>query len=267
MKMKNNEITMVVSDFDGTLLRGDMNVPSDKFYEILHDMLDNQIGFIAASGRQYPSLRKMMSDVEEKIGFIAENGSLVIWKGEIVHKCSIERNCAMSIIEELEKEQEADLYVSGVNNGYITSCREPFLKALDDAGMDVVTVKDFADVKEDIMKVSAIYRNQIPNEVKERLKNKFGKEVSVLDSGKGWLDFIPKESGKGPALKVLSEIAGFSLDKTVAFGDQENDISMFQTAKIGYAMDTAYDYVKEAADDTCEIVEDTLWNALYEHAV
>ena len=68
-------------------------------------------------------------------------------------------------------------------------------------------------------------------------------------------------------MKVLSEIAGFSLDKTVAFGDQENDISMFQTAKIGYAMDTAYDFVKEAADDTCEIVEDTLWNALYEHAV
>lgn len=267
MRIKNSEITMVVSDFDGTLLRDDMNVPSDKFYKVLHDMLDNKIGFIAASGRQYSSLRKMMSGVEEKIGFIAENGSLVIWKGEIVHKCSIQRECAMNIIKELKNEQDADIYVSGVNNGYITSTKEAFVMELENAGMDVETIKDFADVEEDIMKVSAIYRGEIPNEVKERLKNKFGKEVSVLDSGKGWLDFIPKESGKGPALKVLSEIAGFSLDNTVAFGDQENDISMFQTAKIGYAMDTAYDFVKKAADDTCEIVEDTLWNALYEHAV
>ncbi len=267
MRIKDNEITMVVSDFDGTLLRGDMNVPSEKFYEVLDDMLKHQIGFIAASGRQYPSLRKMMSQVEEKIGFIAENGSLVIWKGEIVHKCFIERSCAMSIIEELENEQEAEIYVSGVNTGYIVSRSEIFAKDLENAGMDIKKVDDFDDIQEDIMKISAIYRNAIPLAAKERFKAKYGQSLSVLDSGKGWLDFIPVESGKGPALKVLSEIAGFSLDNTVAFGDQENDISMLRTAKIGYAMDTAYDYVKAAADDTCKVVEDTLWDALYGHAV
>lgn len=267
MRIKNNEINMVVSDFDGTLLRDDMSVPSEKFYKVLHNMLEHQIGFIAASGRQYPSLRKMMSDVEDKIGFIAENGSLVIWKGKIVHKCFIRREYALSIIEELKKEQNLDIYVSGVNNGYITSRDKTFVKGLENAGMDIEIIDDFAEVKEDIMKISGVYRTEIPEDAKERFRQKFGNKVCILDSGKGWLDFIPKESGKGSALQKLSEIAGFSLDKTVAFGDQENDISMFQTVKLGYAMDTAYDYVKKAADDTCKIVEDTLWNAICEQTV
>lgn len=267
MKIKNNEIHMVVSDFDGTLLRDDMSVPSEKFYKVLHNMLDHQVGFIAASGRQYPSLRKMMKDVEDKIGFIAENGSLVIWKGEIVHKCSINRECAMQIIEELQKEQNMEIYVSGVNRGYIISTDDVFVTSLESAGMDIEIVDDFSEIEEDIMKVSGVYRMEIPKDAKERFRNKYGNEVCILDSGKGWLDFIPRESGKGTALQKLSKIAGFSLDKTVAFGDQENDISMFQTVKLGYAMDTAHDYVKDAADDICEKVEDTLWNAMYEQAV
>ncbi len=266
MKIENTDITMVVSDFDGTLLRENMKEPSDKFYRVLHEMLNNQIGFIAASGRQYQNLKRMMAGVEEKIGFIAENGSLVVWQGKIVHKCSISKEFALSIIEELKKEQDVDLYVSGVNNGYIISANESLRKKVENLCTNVVIVNNFVDIEEEIMKVSAVYKKQIPNEAKERFKSKFGQEVSILDSGNGWLDFIPKGSGKGPALKLLSQIAGFSLDHTVAFGDQENDISMFGVVKIGYAMDTAYDYVKEAADNTCKIVEDTLWNALYETA-
>ena len=89
MKLENTDITMVVSDFDGTLLRENMKEPSDKFYKVLHEMLNNEIGFIAASGRQYSNLKRMMAGVEEEIGFIAENGSLVVWKGKIVYKNSI----------------------------------------------------------------------------------------------------------------------------------------------------------------------------------
>lgn len=266
MKLENTDITMVVSDFDGTLLRENMKEPSDKFYKVLHEMLNNEIGFIAASGRQYSNLKRMMAGVEEEIGFIAENGSLVVWKGKIVYKNSISNEFALSIIEELKKEQDVDIYVSGVNSGYIFSSNESLVQKAENLCTNVVLVKDFVDIKEDIMKVAAVYKKQIPEEAKERFRKKFGQEVSILDSGNGWLDFIPKGSGKGPALKILSKIAGFSLDHTVAFGDQENDISMFGAVKIGYAMETAYDYVKEAADNTCKIVEDILWDALYEQA-
>ncbi|MBQ7943672.1 MAG: HAD family hydrolase [Lachnospiraceae bacterium] len=264
MKMKNTDIKMVVSDFDGTLLRSGMMIPSEKFYQVLDDMLERNIGFIAASGRQYPSLRKMLSKVEKDVGFIAENGSLIIWKGEIIHQISIARECAMRLIEDLKKEQDANIYASGVYTGYITSNDKEYTDTLESAGMDIEIISSFQEVKEGMMKITAIYKDGIPEETKERYKRKYGEELCVVDSGNGWLDFMPKESGKGEALKYLAEIAGFSLEETVAFGDQENDITMLKAAKIGYAMDTAYDYVKAAADDTCRVVEDTLWDALYE---
>lgn len=264
MKMKNTDIKMVVSDFDGTLLRSGMMIPSEKFYQVLDDMLERNIGFIAASGRQYPSLRKMLSKVEKDVGFIAENGSLIIWKGEIIHQISIARECAMRLIEDLKNEQDANIYASGVYTGYITSNDKEYTDTLESAGMDIEIISSFQEVKEGMMKITAIYKDGIPEETKERYKRKYGEELCVVDSGNGWLDFMPKESGKGEALKYLAEIAGFSLEETVAFGDQENDITMLKVAKIGYAMDTAYDYVKAVADDTCRVVEDTLWDALYE---
>lgn len=263
MKIKNTNIKIVVSDFDGTLLRAGMMIPSEKFYDVLDDMMDKNIGFIAASGRQYPSLRKMLSKVEKDVGFIAENGSLIIWKGKIIHKISIERECAMRLIEDLKAEQEANIYASGVHTGYVISNDKEYIDNLESAGMDIEIVPTFQEVQEGMMKITAIFKNGIPDEAKERYKSKYGEELCVVDSGNGWLDFMPKESGKGPALKYLSEVVGFSLEETVAFGDQENDISMLETAKIGYAMDTAYDYVKAAADDTCGAVEDVLWDALY----
>lgn len=265
MKIKDTKIKMVVSDFDGTLLRGGMAVnPTEKFYMLLDDMLNQNIGFIAASGRQYPSLRKMLSKVENDVGFIAENGSLIVWEGKIIHKRSIEKECARSLIEDLQAEQKINLYVSGVHTGYVTSDDEAFIAALEGAGMDIERVQSFQDVQEGMMKITAIYKDGIPRDIKESYKKKYGEKLCVVDSGNGWLDFMPKESGKGEALKYLAEVAGFSLEETVAFGDQENDITMLKAAKIGYAMDTANNDVKEAADDTCSVVEDVLWNALYE---
>ena len=264
MRIKNTNIKMVVSDFDGTLLRDGMaKNPTDKFYIILDDMLEQNIGFIAASGRQYPSLKRMLSKVERNVGFIAENGSLIVWEGEIIHKISIRQECAKRLIEDLQTDPEADIYVSGVYTGYITSGDQQFCDSLKEAGMNIKQVSSFQNVKEGMMKITAIYRHGIPEESKEYYRKKYGHELCVVDSGNGWLDFIPKESGKGEALKYLAAVAGFSLEETVAFGDQENDITMLQTAKIGYAMNTAYEHVKDAADDICDEVEDVLWKALY----
>ena len=265
MKIKNTNIKMVVSDFDGTLLRDGMTKnPTDKFYVILDDMLERNIGFIAASGRQYPSLKRMLSKVEKDVGFIAENGSLIVWEGKIIHKISIANDCAKRVIKDLQIESEADIYVSGVYTGYVTSNDKMLCDALKAAGMDIEQVASFQDVREGMMKITAIFKNGIPCETKEYYREKYSDELCVVDSGNGWLDFMPKESGKGEALKYLAEVAGFSLDETVAFGDQENDITMLKTAKIGYAMNTAYDHVKAVADDTCDEVEEVLWKALYE---
>jgi len=55
-------------------------------------------------------------------------------------------------------------------------------------------------------------------------------------------------ANKGDALLALADRLGVPREKTLAFGDGLNDVSMIRAAGVGIAMDNAEDVVKEAAD-------------------
>ena len=52
---------------------------------------------------------------------------------------------------------------------------------------------------------------------------------------------------KGSALAALQEMWGISPEETLVFGDQFNDVEMFDQAYYSYAMENATDGVKERA--------------------
>ena len=263
MRIENTEITTVVSDFDGTLIKKGAHVPSQRFYAVVEELLRRGIGFVAASGRQYPNLKLILGDVADKIGFIAENGALVVWKGEVLHKCTVQRSLGEELLEDLKRQPEAELLVSGEKTSYILDTNPEYIYLLEHQVKNVITVlKDFSQIEEDMLKISIYYPNGIPREAELFFREKYGSRLLVLESGNGWLDFMPPESGKGNALKVLSEKMGFDLSKTVAFGDSENDISMLQTAAVSFAMSTASEQVKSSAHMVCDCVEEVLENAL-----
>ena len=75
-------------------------------------------------------------------------------------------------------------------------------------------------------------------------------------------DVIPKEGGKGPGIAATLERYGLSASEAIAFGDGENDLSMFELCGESVAMGNAWDQVKERATyvtDSCD--EDGIWNA------
>ena len=57
-----------------------------------------------------------------------------------------------------------------------------------------------------------------------------------------------KDANKGQALLALADTLGVSHEKTIAFGDGLNDVSMLRAAGVGIAMDNAEDEIKNAAD-------------------
>ena len=56
------------------------------------------------------------------------------------------------------------------------------------------------------------------------------------------------DANKGQALLALADRLGVPHEKTIAFGDGLNDITMLQAAGVGIAMANAEDIVKDAAD-------------------
>lgn len=265
MQINGKEITTVISDFDGTLIRPGMYAPSEKFLPLVERLLEQGIPFVAASGRQYPNLKKILAPVADRIGFIAENGALVIWQGKVLHKCTIERTLAMDVIDEMKKWDGTELLVSGEATSYIVPHDEQYVHMLREQVKNEVTVlENFGQIEEEILKVSIYFPTGIPQEAEDFFHAKYDDKLLVVESGNGWLDCMPKESGKGNALRVLSEKMGFSLEQAVAFGDSQNDISMLQEVGVAYAMSFARDYVKAVADVTCDSVEEVLEQALEE---
>ena len=57
---------------------------------------------------------------------------------------------------------------------------------------------------------------------------------------------------KGNALFRLQEILNVTIQETLAFGDQANDIEMLKQAYFSFAMDNANCTVKNAARFTCD---------------
>ena len=73
-------------------------------------------------------------------------------------------------------------------------------------------------------------------------------KISMFYSSPNYLEHVPEHVSKGHAVKKLCELLQIPLENTVAAGDQENDISMLETAAVGAAMKNATDAVKASAD-------------------
>jgi hydroxymethylpyrimidine pyrophosphatase-like HAD family hydrolase len=61
---------------------------------------------------------------------------------------------------------------------------------------------------------------------------------------------------KAAGLDFVSEHLGFARDRTVAFGDGENDIELVDWAGYGVAVANAHDRVLEVADFVCPGVDE-----------
>jgi Cof subfamily protein (haloacid dehalogenase superfamily) len=70
-----------------------------------------------------------------------------------------------------------------------------------------------------------------------------------------YLELLPANASKGKALAWVAQHLGISLARTIAVGDQENDLEMLRAAGIGVAMPHAPEGVRAAADRIAPLPE------------
>ncbi|MBT8058847.1 MAG: HAD family hydrolase, partial [Gammaproteobacteria bacterium] len=60
-----------------------------------------------------------------------------------------------------------------------------------------------------------------------------------------WLDVHHSDASKGGAIRLMKDLLG--VERVVCFGDNDNDLSMFEIADESYAPSNATDEIKAAA--------------------
>lgn len=253
------QIRVVASDFDGTLLKNGAQQADAELFVMIERLWEKGIRFIAASGRQYPNLYRMLEPVADKISFICENGALVMENGTVLARSEWEETLEKELLADLKRIPDSEILVSGKATSYIVPHTCAYEKMLrETVRNDVTTLASFEEIPEPVIKIAVYWPGGVSQEWKTRLTETYRDRLHVVESGGGWLDFTLLGTDKGKALAVLAEKQGFGLEQVVSFGDSENDMTMLREAGCSFAMDSAPALVKSCADGVCSDVIEVL---------
>ena len=92
--------------------------------------------------------------------------------------------------------------------------------------------------------------------LKQKVLERFAGRLYIAKSLPYFLEFAAPDVTKAVGLAFLAEQLGFTRERTVAFGDGENDIELVDWAGYGVAVENAHDRVKEVADFVCPSVDE-----------
>ena len=82
------------------------------------------------------------------------------------------------------------------------------------------------------------------------------KRFELVRSGPELYEIMPKDAKKGKGLLRLADMLGIPREKTVAIGDNDNDLSMIEMAGIGVAVANATPKAKAVADLVLNVTND-----------
>jgi Cof subfamily protein (haloacid dehalogenase superfamily) len=251
-------VELIVFDLDGTLLNQESAI-SDYTSETLRLLAEHEIAYTVATGRTLHGARAILEGHQFLLPQVYKNG-VMIWYPEqsrfssgatltadeldhIVHACIQQR--VSPFVFTLEEDQQNIVYhpplQSGVEQRLIHS------RGIEDN----ISARALNELPADaaITHVNAIGASDA---IKAVLRSVDDEPHLVAYSGIAWegrqwrwLDIHHSDASKGGAIKEMKELLG--IERVVCFGDNDNDLSMFEVADESYAPANATDVIKSAA--------------------
>ncbi len=246
---------LIVSDFDGTLI--------DDRQRILPQVRDAINEYIAAggifavcTGRMLRSILPQVRELGLKGLVIAYQGTLIadIETGEIIKNGGIDPQSVAVACRSLEElGYKINVYSDeNIYTNYPES--DPYLKRYEEIiGVKAIHVtgkmSDYVEAHNMFcQKVLSIVKESEREALYNTLQNKIGDKFDVTCSATVLVEISPIGDNKGEALKFLAGHYNIPLEKTVAVGDNLNDLSMIVAAGTGCAVGNAVQTLKDAAD-------------------
>lgn len=250
-------IKLIASDLDGTLLYGRDNSVSEEMFELIREMKNKGIIFVAASGRQYHNLKKLFAPVWQDMAFICENGATVFYQDKIIAEQVVPKEELLELVYMIDADENTEVALSSSNTTYVRPKTEGYVKSLLELGNHVTVVKEWTDVIEPCVKVAWYERHGADQRV-DYWNSKVTPPARVVTSGTDWLDVLYPYSHKGVGIEVLQKYFGIRKDEIVAFGDNYNDTEMLEAVGYPIAMRSGREGIVKLCPYHTDRVEDTV---------
>ncbi|MDF2842195.1 MAG: hypothetical protein K0R00_621 [Herbinix sp.] len=261
--------TLYISDLDGTLLQPDITL-SKNTITTLNSLMEQGMNFSVATARSIASIKHILKDVQISLPVVLMNGVCIydLNKTEYLHIEFLPKPSVDALLD-LIKTNHLKGFVYTIKDGAMSTYYEDLsYKALKDFYQERVDlyqkkftqIDDFSLLREEpIIYFSLMDREEALQPTYERLKLipdlncTFYKDNYSPDFW--YLEVFSKNASKYHAVKRLREMLGY--EHVVCFGDNRNDLPMFEASDTRIAVGNAVPELKEKADyivgnNTCE---------------
>ena len=234
-------------DLDGTLLDSEGQL-SPATLDFLNT-LKAKARFTLVTGRSLFSARPYIEALGIEIPVVLYHGAVVFHTREkrVLYEARLPSSVVQKVLVVAQNfPVDVQLYRS-VDDPCIYVRRispqiEEFVKK---EGLPVRVIHDWAKVLGgDPLKLLFIGQAEVLLELCEALK---GLPATVVRSERNYLEVLPHGVSKGAGLAWLCEWLGIPLERVVAVGDHESDVSMFERVGLGVAMAHAPEIVRRKA--------------------
>lgn len=254
VKFNLDEIDNFVFDMDGTLL----NEKNDIFKENIATIEKlQQMGkkVIIATGRPYYTLQTTIGNIKPDFPMITSNGAMIYdnQNHHLIHYDSMPSKDAKQMFDKLiELNYEFLIYTTNGMFGHPTGATN-FFPERDNYSFLAPGVYTEIDASFDINKYHVCKFLILTDSAESSLIKKI-EQLSTSLSGihglysrKTMYDVMENTATKGKGLMYLASKYNLDLNRTIAFGDGENDISMFDVVKYSVSMDNGFEIAKRSA--------------------
>lgn len=233
-------IRMILTDLDHTLLRQDGSI-SGETLRILVECRAKGILFAIATARYWIGAERYI-DLLKPDYEITTDGTLIHSNGQCIYSCGFSVSDTNRIVHSIAKTVPGtEITVAYGKTVYWNSRHISESEKLHKA----VYCDYAASLKVEANKIVA----ELPDEaIARQIADQANCKLQCY-RGERWYAFLPVGSGKTEAIKALSETSKISLNDTVAFGDDQNDIEMLKLCGKGIAVANAVPEVLETADE------------------
>lgn len=242
-------IKLIVADLDGTLLKSDKSLDDN-----IKDVISGQdYKFTIASGRSMVLVKKFISELNIDLPYITNNGAEIYQSNACVKQYSIPDEEVRFILKQVQ-EFDLECHANAENCIYtmgkidlILPFRKRFegvLPIVDNASIHEVcanTINKIMCIDKDLNKVQE-FANKI---------NLYCEHVHCERAEGNAFVMVNRQASKGLALKNLLKLLHISSEEVVVFGDNYNDVSMFEAVKYSVCMENADNDVKNKATFIC----------------
>lgn len=235
---------LIFCDLDGTLLFPNSRIQLLRTRQLIPKLKEKGYIFCVSSGRAYFELRNFFDDAD--MYYCASDGAVCADGKTTLFEYSVDKEDIPNTL--------TDFTAYGKGIAYVKSQNEFLIRRIKKAYRGFVCeISDVSEIKESILKL-ALYGGNIDKGV----KNKF----NIIYEKNGITELVSNGTDKARAARELVKRLNIKHEDVLAFGDNENDISLFEFAGKSFAAPGANRNVRNAADSDCGSVSGELYKLI-----